>query len=326
MVVRGVHQVNDPFVLLMVWGAAALGFFLMIDGFVHFVSNTGGKGASRIERRLAQETKTKAKKLSESVFAQHIEDPTIIHQIESYIDRSGVKLTLLGLMACIGGLTVITFGIYTVILPFASPILVASAALISGMAFPFMYLRRGVNKRILKFQEQFPDAVDLMARSLRIGHPISAALENIAEEMADPVGHEFRIVTQAIAYGKNVPDAIEDMLKRVDISDVRFFVVAIRIHHQSGGDLGEILAGLSNVIRGRFHLFRKVKALTVEGRFSAWFLSAFPVVMIFGMNLLQPGYYEKVSDVEYFDIAVAVTFAMLLLNVVAMRMMTKLEV
>jgi tight adherence protein B len=260
------------------------------------------------------------------VFAQQIDDPTFIRQIESYIDRSGVKITLVGLMVGIVGLTVITFGIYTVILPFASPILVALAALISGMGLPFMYLRMGLNKRVEKFQEQFPDAVDLMARSLRIGHPISAALENIAEEMADPIGHEFRIITQAIAYGKNVPDAIEDLLKRVDISDVRFFVVAIQIHHESGGNLGEILGGLSKVIRSRFHLHRKVKALTVEGRFSAWFLSAFPVVMIFGMNLLQPGYYENVSDNEYFDIAVAVTFGMLLVNVVAMRMMTKLEV
>ena len=88
----------------------------------------------------------------------------------------------------------------------------------------------------------------------------------------------------------------------------------------------EILAGLSTVIRGRFQLFRKVRALTVEGRFSAWFLSIFPVVMIFAMNWLQPGYYEKVSDFAYFTHLVLLTFAMLIINVIAVRMMVKLEV
>jgi tight adherence protein B len=107
---------------------------------------------------------------------------------------------------------------------------------------------------------------------------------------------------------------------------VRFFSVAVQIHHEAGGNLGDILSGLSKIIRSRFQLFRKVKALTAEGRFSAYFLSAFPAVMIMAMNTIQPGYYDKVSDFELFPHLVALTFALLVLNVLAMRMLTKLEV
>jgi len=317
---------SDPFILLLVWGAAALGFFLVIDGLVHFLSNTGGKGASRIERRLSQETATMSEKQAEAAFTMDPADLTIIQRMEQYIGRAGVKIGVPYLMGIAGLFSALGFGAYTVILPFAPTPAIVIMALVTGALLPFLYLRMALSKRMARFQEQFPDALDLIVRSLRVGHPISAAMENIADEMSDPIGHEFAIVTREIVYGKDVPHAIEGLLKRMNVSDVRFFVVAIQIHNESGGNLAEILAGLSTVIRSRFHLFRKVRALSVEGRFSAWFLSAFPVVMIFAMNLLQPGYYEKVSDVSYFDYAVGATFFMLVLNVIAMRMMTKLEV
>ncbi|MGE0408807.1 MAG: type II secretion system F family protein, partial [Amphiplicatus sp.] len=187
-------------------------------------------------------------------------------------------------------------------------------------------LKGKARKRALKFEEQFPDALDLIVRSLRIGHPLSAALQTIAKEMPAPIGPEFDIAARQVMYGKTPPEAIQALTKRMDLQDLRFFSVAVQIHHEAGGNLAEILAGLSKIIRSRFQLFRKVRALTVEGRFSAWFLSLFPIVMIFVMNGMQPGYYDKVSDFHYFPHLIALVVVLLIINVIAMKMMTKLEV
>jgi tight adherence protein B len=223
-------------------------------------------------------------------------------------------------------LTVLLFVIFILFLPFIPKALLLIIAAITASALPIMYLNGKAQDRVNKFQEQFPDALDLIVRSLKVGHPLSAALSTIAKEIPNPLGAEFEIAARQVAYGKSTPEAINAITKRVNLQDVRFFAVAVQIHHEAGGNLAEILSGLSTIIRGRFQLFRKVKALTVEGRFSAWFLSLFPVVMIFVMAGMQPGYYEKVSDFAYFPHAVVFTFFLLVVNVIAMKMMTKLEV
>ena len=159
-----------------------------------------------------------------------------------------------------------------------------------------------------------------------MGQPLSVALQTVGKELHDPIGREFELASQEVAYGKDVPDALESMLERIDIQDLRFFVVAVQIQHESGGNLAEILEGLSKIIRSRFHLMRKVKALTAEGRFSAWFLSAFPVGMIFVMNIVNPGYYHKVSDFEHFWHLSLLVLVMLIVNVIAMRIITTIKV
>ena len=113
---------------------------------------------------------------------------------------------------------------------------------------------------------------------------------------ARPDRGRVRIAARQVTYGKTPPEAVTALANRVDLPDVRFFAVAVQIHHEAGGNLAEILSASQKSFRSRFQLFRKVHALTVEGRFSAWFLSIFPVGMAFVMNGMQPGYYEKVSD------------------------------
>jgi tight adherence protein B len=199
-------------------------------------------------------------------------------------------------------------------------------ALLFGIMMPIVGLKNQAAKRLGKFIDQFPDSIDLIVRSLRIGHPLATSLQTIAKEMPSPTGSEFEIVARQITYGKTPAEAIAALAERMPSPDIRFFSVAIQIHHEAGGNLGDILSGLSKIIRSRFQLFRKVKALTAEGRFSAYFLSIFPVGMIFAMNALQPGYYEKVADFEFFPHMVSLTLILLVVNVVAMRMMTKLEI
>jgi len=151
--------------------------------------------------------------------------------------------------------------------------LAVSALLACGALI--MLLKSRYQKRNARFEELFPDALELIVRSLRIGQPLNAAINAVASEMPDPVGKEFSFVALEIAYGKDLPDAVEGMLKRISIPDLRFFVVAIQIQHESGGNLAEVLEGLSKIIRGRSRLNRKVRALTVEGRFRPGFCQFF---------------------------------------------------
>ena len=129
-------------------------------------------------------------------------------------------------------------------------------------------------------EEQLPDAVELMVRSLRVGHPFSSAIGIVSKEVPDPLGTEFGLIADEAAYGRDVAESLKAFAERMDNQDLRFLAVAVTIQQQSGGNLAEILDGLAKVIRARFKLFRRVKAITAEAKWSGMFLSFFPVVLV----------------------------------------------
>lgn len=315
-------------VTLLLYGAVALGFFLLIDGISFLWANTGDRGAARTDRRLDDLEEQKRAERIESIAAEKRPTPasSLGQYIEKLILQSNANVTPIRIFLIMFLIAAGMFFLLFLTASYIPVVLQLLIAIIVGIALPIVRLNQLVNKRSEMFQEQLPDAIDLVVRSLKIGHPVSAALQNISREMVDPLGGEFAIAARQVQYGKTPPEAITGIADRVKLADMRFFSVATQIQYESGGNLAEILSGLSKIIRARFQLFRKVKALTAEGRFSAWFLSIFPVFMIFAMNGLQPGYYEKVSDFEYFPHAIALTFFLLIVNVIAMRMITKLEV
>jgi tight adherence protein B len=318
------------FTTLLLCGAVVLGFFLLIDGLIFIIANSGDRGESRRKRRLKATARATAAADSAIEKIAREERTRRKISINDYIDdliaRAGVATPRDHVYVSMGLIAIVTF----VLLLFAGNgvpmVFRILAALVIGVVIPIMRLKGEATKRLEKFVDQFPDSLDLVVRSLRIGHPLATALQTIAREMPAPTNAEFEIVARQITYGKTPAEAVGALATRIPSPDVRFFSVAVQIHQEAGGNLGEILAGLSKIIRSRFQLFRKVKALTAEGRFSAYFLSAFPVVMIFAMNALQPGYYEKVADFNLFPHLVALTFFLLVVNVIAMRMITKLEV
>jgi tight adherence protein B len=317
------------FITLLLCGAVILGFFLLIDGLIYIIANSGDRGESRRKRRLATDRAAAAAELAIEKIARQ-DRPLQKLSVNDYIDgllaRAGSKTPRDHIYVSMG-LYAIGCAIVLLIVGTGIPIVLRlSVAAVFGIIFPILQLKGQATKRLARFIDQFPDALDLVVRSLRIGHPLATALQTISREMPAPIGAEFEVVARQITYGKTPAEAIDALAKRMPSPDVRFFSVAVQIHHEAGGNLGDILSGLSKIIRSRFQLFRKVKALTAEGRFSAYFLSAFPAVMIMAMNTIQPGYYDKVSDFELFPHLVALTFALLVLNVLAMRMLTKLEV
>jgi tight adherence protein B len=170
----------------------------------------------------------------------------------------------------------------------------ALATLFAGVVVPFMGLRMLRGRRQKKFGAQFPDAIDIIVRSLRAGHPVPIAVGMVSREMPDPIGTEFGIVTDEVTYGADLETAMRNLYFRVGQDDLPLFVTAVAIQGATGGNLGEILQNLSAVIRQRFKMRRKVKALAAEGRISALMLSALPILVFFVIHFLSPEFYGSV--------------------------------
>lgn len=170
----------------------------------------------------------------------------------------------------------------------------ALAALFAVFVLPILVLKFLRARRQKQFGAQFADGLDIIVRSLRAGHPVPVAISMVAREMPDPIGSEFGIVGDEITYGADLETAMRNLYFRVGTDDLPLFVTAVAIQTSTGGNLGEILENLSGVIRQRFKMRRKVKALAAEGRASALILSSLPVLMFFVIQLMVPDFYASV--------------------------------
>jgi tight adherence protein B len=170
-------------------------------------------------------------------------------------------------------------------------------ALLCGLVLPYLTLRFLRSRRQKAFGAQFPDALDMIVRSLRAGHPVPIALTMVAREMRDPIGSEFGIVVDEITYGADLETALRNLYFRIGQDDLPLFVTAVAIQGSTGGNLGEILENLSGVIRQRFKMRRKIRALAAEGRASALILSSLPIAMFLIIQFVAPDFYASVWDI-----------------------------
>jgi tight adherence protein B len=186
------------------------------------------------------------------------------------------------------------------------------AAVLAALLFPLVTLLFKRRRRHGKFAEQFPDAMDIIVRSLRAGHPVPVAIGLVAQEMADPIGTEFGIAADEITYGADVETAMRNLYFRVGQEDLPLFVTAVAIQGSTGGNLSEILSNLSSVIRLRFKMRRKIKALAAEGKFSALFLSGLPVAVFLLLNLMTPDFYGSILkyDITKWGLGIAAAWMM----------------
>jgi len=157
-----------------------------------------------------------------------------------------------------------------------------------GMFIPYSYANYKRNKRFQKFEELFPEAIDTLARAVRAGHAFTTALELIASEIADPVASEFRKLFEEQKFGMPVRDALVNLTERVPLVDVKFFVTAVMLQRETGGNLAEILDNLSYVIRERFKIMRQVRVYTAQGRLTMLLLMGMPPIIVMGMMFMNP--------------------------------------
>lgn len=265
----------------------------------------------QLRKEMSQHLKSRSIPLY-SILAEKAQKANIAFTPPQLIMLMGV----LGVVAFIG----LTFGTE------ASLLIRAAVSVGMGIGGVFVWVNNKAKKRLSMIEEQLPEAVELMVRSLRVGHPFSAALTIVSKEVPDPLASEMGVISDETAYGRDVGEALKAMAERLDLQDLRFLAVAVTIQQTSGGNLAEILDGLAKVIRSRFKLFRRVRAITAEAKWSGMFLSAFPIGALIMINVIQPNYFDEVKETSYFIPACLVVAAFLVVNIIVMRSLVNIKV
>jgi len=194
-------------------------------------------------------------------------------------------------------------------------------AVICATLLPLFVLKMKRSRRQKAFGAQFPDALDIIVRSLRAGHPVPIAINMVAREMRDPIGSEFGIVADELTYGADLESAMRNLYFRIGQDDLPLFVTAVAIQSSTGGNLGEILENLSAVIRERFKMRRKIRALAAEGRASALILSSLPIAMFVIIQVVAPEFYRSVWNQDLTKICLAAAGGWMLIgNFIMYRM------
>jgi tight adherence protein B len=209
------------------------------------------------------------------------------HQLDRFLLQSGLDWTVAKLLSLslLSGLTVYVM----LALVYANlPIQVQLILVIVATVLPWFFVQWKRTHRLRKIEAQLPDTLDLMGRALRAGHALPSGLKMAGEEMADPIATEFRITHDEINFGVSTPQALNNLCARVPITDVRYFVIAVLIQREAGGNLTEVLDKLSKLIRERLKFHGRVKVLTTEGRMSAWVLGLLPFALAGMLNLVNP--------------------------------------
>ncbi|HYL34538.1 MAG TPA: type II secretion system F family protein [Bryobacteraceae bacterium] len=215
--------------------------------------------------------------------------------LETTLQQSGLNWSLTRLLA----FTLLSAGVGLLvgwrlnILLFSLLSLVAMA--IAFGSLPYLYVRYKRHRRFSDFEEQFPEALDFLARSMRAGHAFSISLEMLGEESPEPLGQEFRTLFNEQNLGAPIDVALANMERRLPLVDVRFFISSVMLQKQTGGNLSEILTRLAYVIRERFRLKGQVKAASAHGRLTATILTLMPIALMFGLLVVAPGYLEGMA-------------------------------
>ncbi len=221
----------------------------------------------------------------------NFDDPRLAG-LNEFLAQTGVKTPLFAL-----GLWTVSLGaaVALAMAPFLSHLGAAAGAVI-GPAAVVLYLSIIRRRRIDRFTAQLPDALSIIVRSLRIGHPFVSAIGLAAREMRDPIASELAMTAEEIGFGQDVTTAVVNMHRRVGQEDLLFLVTAVSVQSQTGGNLAEVLARLATLMRQRSTLALKVKALSAEGRLSAWFLTAMPFLLYGAIRLLSKDYFGELAE------------------------------
>ena len=314
----------------VVYGLIFVGVYLALAGIYLLFFGGQLRRGRRINRRLALLEEGRDSEEVLAILRQEREGgplrrAPIAGHLAELARYANVVLSNRALYLLLAALIAAAFLALTVLTDAGLPVRLVVAAVI-GYAALYFWLRGRARRRIAMIEEQLPDALDLMVRSLRVGHPINAAIGIVAREMPDPIGTEFGLLADEATYGMSISDALDKLTARVPVADLRFLAIAVHIQASSGGNLAEILEGLSAVIRSRFKLFRKVRAITAEARWSGYFLSIFPIVALLLVQLIDPNYYDRVSDHPLFVPGAVLTVVFLAANVFFMRVLSEIKV
>lgn len=300
--------------LIAIYATAGIAGVMIAEAFFLLYSGSRDRRTAINRRMKLQEKKlTQQEVLIQLRKERGLEGRSIISlgRLRALRAQSGLVMPLPRFLATTGGAA---FGVVLLGVWYGMPLLVGMAAFAPLAIFISLATLRFLrNRRHKMFGIQLPEALELITRSLKAGHPVPVAISMVAREMADPIGTEFGVVADEITYGSDLVSALSAMYERVGHDDLPLFVTAVSIQSTSGGNLREILDGLSSIIRERGKLKRKVKAISTEGRMSAYILTAVPALLMAGIMVLMPQFYESVwgEPMTWYLVAGAVVWLMI---------------
>jgi tight adherence protein B len=270
---------------------------LLVEGLYLWWNAYKSPDAKRLEQRLRAMSAAASISIEASILKQRLlsEAPFLqrilltlprVHQVDKILEQSGTSWSMTKFLSATAGFFVAAFAAL-LLLP-QLPLTIALLIALVVSTLPFLYIVNKRNGRTRKMEQQLPDALDLMSRALKAGHALSSALQMVGDEARDPIRAEFRIVHDEINYGVAVETALTNLANRVPSTDMRFFVIAVLIQRETGGNLTEVLGNLSALIRERLKLLGKVQVLSAEGRMSGWVMGLMPFVVALAINIINP--------------------------------------
>ncbi len=291
------NLIGDYFLLFVLLSFAAT--VLLIEGLYTLWNAHKSPEARKLESRLRTLAAGAAGSGEASIIKRRLldETPTLqrlmlaaprLRRLDRTLEQSGLDVTVSRLLLISVGIAV---GVY-VLVAIRLPAPLAAVIGLSAASLPWLYVERRRNQRLRKIERQLPEALDLIGRALRAGHAFPVGLKMAGEELPQPVAREFSLTHEEINFGVSLQQALLNMAARTPSTDLRYFVVAVLIQRETGGNLTEVLANLATLIRERFKLFEKVRVLSAEGRMSAWVLSLLPFGVAGTINLVNPGFLD----------------------------------
>lgn len=315
----------------IIYGLIFVGVLVLVEGLYLTVFGKSISLNSRVNRRLEMLDKgSRREEVLEKLrkeMNQHMKSRSIplYSLLAKKAQIAAIAFTPTQLILLMGAVSMLAFLGLTIGTDATFPLRVLGGV-VMGVGGVFFWVNSKAKKRLSMIEEQLPDAIELIVRSLRVGHPFSSAIAIVSKEVKDPLATEFGMIADEASYGRDIGDAIKTMAERLDMQDLRFLAIAVTIQQQSGGNLAEILAGLAKVIRARFRLFRRVAAITAEAKWSGKFLSGFPVAALVFIQVTDPNYYDDVLDHPFFIPACFVVGAFLAGNLIVMKILTNIKV
>lgn len=292
--------------LIMFIAVVFTAVFLLSQTMIIPVFGESRKARKRLRKRLSElEQGTEQESFSSLLrekylrnlapWEQTLENLPVMQGLSQLIEQAGHKILAYRLMAI-----AVILAVCCCFVAFSQTnhIIITLLATVFGGTLPLLKIMRDRSQRILKIEEQLPEAIDMMKRALRAGHPFSGALKLVSEEMPDPVGKEFKTTFADLNYGNDVRRAMLGLLQRIPSVPVMAFVTSVLVQKETGGNLAEILEQISTVIRGRFRLERKIKTLSAEGRLSTWVLAMVPLVLFAVIWVTTPDYLPTLVEDE----------------------------
>ncbi len=260
----------------------------------------------------------------EGALAQTLSTIRPLEKLRARLEMAGLSLSPQRLLRYVGG---IFFGTVLLLMLLGKPLLLALLlGGVLGFGLPHLYIRRRLRRRQLQFLKLFPEAIELMVRGLRAGLPIGESFQTVSRELPPPMGDTFATISQQTALGVPMEKALAEAAAKIDLTEFNFFVTTIILQRETGGNLGEILSNLADMLRQRQMMKLKIGALSSEARASAYIVGALPFVVFMMLSIISPQYLEPLYNDFRGNISLAVAAGMMFGGGFIMKRMTMLEI